>query len=204
MNTKINDEQITIDQRQDFLSGSMLTSSNTAGYQAVNEITASHENMPDYRKYDITIKQASSTDMTLAFRVPEWIMSEVAFYINDELHGKSKDSSQFYRITRIWTDGDKVSVILPIGIRLITLPDDNSIGAFRYGPEVLAGICEEERILHLESDDLSSEMVMENEREWGSWRYFFKAENQDPVIQFRRIRDIGYEPFQIYFKIKKD
>lgn len=204
MNTEINNEQIALAQRQDFMSGSMLTSSNTAGYQAVNEITASHENMPDYRKYDITLNQVSSTDMTLAFRIPEWINSEAAFYINDELHGKSKDSSKFYKISRIWKNGDKVSVILPIGIRFISLPDDNSIGAFRYGPEVLAGLCQEERILHLESGDIESEIVMENEREWGSWRYFFEAENQDPVIQFRRIRDIGYEPFQIYFKIKKD
>jgi DUF1680 family protein len=203
MNTEIKDEQITVEQRQDFMSGSMLTSSNTAGYQDVNEITASHENMPDYRKYDITIKKASSAELTLAFRIPEWIMSEAVFYINDEMHGRSKDSSQFYRITRTWKDGDKVSVILPIGIRFITLPDDNNIGAFRYGPEVLAGICQEERIIHLESDDIASEIVMENEREWGSWRYFFKTENQNPVIQFRRIRDIGYEPFQIYFKMKR-
>jgi len=203
MNTEIDAKQISLVQRQDFMSGSMLTSSNTAGYQSVNEIAASHENMPNYRKHDFVIKSESDLDLTLAFRVPEWIMSEAVFYVNDELHGKSNDSSNFYKITRMWKDGDKVSVILPIGIRFISLPDDNSIGAFRFGPDVLAGICKEERILHLESDDISSEIVMENEREWGSWRYFFKTENQDPVIQLRRIRDIGYEPFQIYFKVKK-
>ena len=203
MNTEIDAKQISLVQRQDFMSGSMLTSSNTAGYQSVNEIAASHENMPNYRKHDFVIKSESDLDFTLAFRVPEWIMSEAVFYVNDELHGKSNDSSNFYKITRMWKDGDKVSVILPIGIRFISLPDDNSIGAFRFGPDVLAGICKEERILHLESDDISSEIVMENEREWGSWRYFFKTENQDPVIQLRRIRDIGYEPFQIYFKVKK-
>ena len=203
MNTEIDAKQISLVQRQDFMSGSMLTSSNTAGYQSVNEIAASHENMPNYRKHDFVIKSESDLDLTLAFRVPEWIMSEAVFYVNDELHGKSNESSNFYKITRMWKDGDKVSVILPIGIRFISLPDDNSIGAFRFGPDVLAGICKEERILHLESDDISSEIVMENEREWGSWRYFFKTENQDPVIQLRRIRDIGYEPFQIYFKVKK-
>lgn len=45
---------------------------------------------------------------------------------------------------------------------------------FRYGPEVLAGICENERLLYIQSNDVSSDLSMENEREWGSWPYFFK------------------------------
>ncbi len=203
LSTKIKDEKITITQKQDFMSGSMLTSSNTAGYQTLNETTAFHENMPDYVKYDITIQRSASSNFTLAFRIPEWVMSEAVIYVNEELHGKSKDNLHFYKISLEWKDGDKVSILLPIGICFIPLPDDNSMGAFRYGPEVLAGICEEERILYSESDDISSEVMMENEREWGSWRYFFKTVNQNPAIELRRIRDIGYEPFQIYFKVKK-
>ncbi len=201
METQIDHEEIVISQKQDTMSGNGITSSNTSGYQTVNEITACHEGIPDYMKYDFTIKQSASVEVTLAYRVPEWIVSDAIFYVNEELHGKTADSSQFYRISREWKKGDKVSVILPRGLRFIPLPDDNSIGAFRYGPEVLAGICDEERILYLESDDIPSEIVLENEREWGCWRYFFKTINQNPAIELRRIRDIGYEPFQIYFKV---
>src|SRR5690606_14143858 len=100
------------------------------------------------------------------------------------------------------SDGDKVSIILPVGIQFIPLPDDENMGAFRYGPVVLAGICQEERILFADMKDITSELTLENEREWGSWRYFFKTENQEPVMQFRRIREIGYELYQIYFKLK--
>lgn len=194
LNTRIDEDDITIIQNQDFMNGNM---------QVVNDIASSHENMPSYRKYDFTIQKSYSKNLTLAFRIPEWLMSEATIYLNDELHGKSMDSSSFYRISRIWKEGDRVSVILPIGIKFIPLPDDNTIGAFRFGPEVLAGISEEERILFIDGDDISSEIVMENEREWGAWRYFFKTENQDPVIQLRRIRDIGYEPYQVYYKVKK-
>ena len=81
------------------------------------------------------------------------------------------------------------------------MPDDEETGAFRFGPEVLAGICEQERLLYTSSRDAAAELSLENEREWGSWRYFFKTRNQDPGIQFRRIRDIGYEPYQVYFKV---
>lgn len=202
LNTAINGEEFKLVQIQDSMSGSLMNSSNTAGMQRANEVTALHENMPGYRKYEFTIHTAKPLTFTLNLRIPEWIMSEASIYINGSLHGKTSDSSGFYRLSRQWQDGDKLVLILPIGIRFIPLPDDDSIGAFRYGPEILAGICEKERILYVEDDDVASEIEMENEREWGSWRYFFKTRNQNPVIELRRIRDIGYEPFQVYFKVK--
>lgn len=203
LKTEIEGNKIQITQSMDNMSGSMLTSSNTAGIHGINEITVLHENIPGFRKYDFVVTMSEFKEVSLNFRIPDWIMSEAMIYINDELHGKTMDNSMFYKITRVWKEGDKVSLILPIGIRFITLPDDENTGGFRYGPEVLAGVCEAERILYLDNNDITSELMMENEREWGSWRFFFKTSNQDPVIQFKRIRDIGYEPFQIYFKVKK-
>lgn len=203
LKTEIDGKEIRLHQKQDKLSGNMLFSSNTAGYQTYSEIAEQQENLPKYRKYDFDIHVSNPMKLALNFRIPEWIISEAVIYLNDELYDKSKDSSVFYKIEKEWQDGDRVSIILPIGIRFIPLPDDANTGAFRYGPEVLAGICESERILYVENDKIESEIMMENEREWGSWRYFFKTVNQDPVIQLRRIRDIGYEPYQIYFQIKR-
>ncbi len=204
LKTEIAGEKIQVIQVQDHMSGSMLNSSNTAGYQEVNDIAVLHENIPDYRKYDFVVQMSASMNFTINFRIPDWIISEACIYVNGQLHGKTSDSSTFYRVQRQWGEGDKVSITLPVGINFITLPDDESIGAFRYGPDVLAGICESERILHVKREDLASEIEMENERQWGEWRYFFKTASQSPGIQFRRIRDIGYDPFQIYFKVKKD
>ena len=110
LNTRIDEDDITIIQNQDFMNGNM---------RVVNDIASSHENMPSYRKYDFTIQKSYSKNLTLAFRIPEWLMSEATIYLNDELHGKSMDSSSFYRISRIWKEGDRVSVILPIGIKFI-------------------------------------------------------------------------------------
>jgi len=194
---------VRIVQSQDRMSGSLMNSSITAGIQGINEMTAIHENMPSYRKHDITVHTSAPKAFAIHIRIPEWIMSEAAIYVNGSLQEKTSESGRFHAIRRTWMDGDKVSVILPVGIRFVPLPDDANVGAFRYGPEVLAGIGETERIVHVEKEDIASEIEMENEREWGSWRYFFKTVNQDPAIQMRRIRDIGYEPFQIYFKVKE-
>jgi uncharacterized protein len=119
------------------------------------------------------------------------------------LLGTTQDSGAFYDIQREWKDGDNVSILLPIGIQFVPLPDDERIGAFRYGPEVLAGLCETERQLYVEDGDIAAAIESENEREWGSWRYFFKTVSHDPAISFKRIRDIGYEPYQIYFKVAR-
>jgi len=203
MRTELHGGEVRIVQTQDQMNGNLLTSSNTAGYQTINDITAAHENMPSYRKYDFVVRTSAQQEFAIHFRIPEWIMSDAALYVNDALHGKTAASDRFYTIRRVWQDGDKVSVVLPIGIRFVPLPDDEHTGAFRYGPEVLAGLCEAERLLYVENDDIASEIEMENEREWGSWRFFFKTVNQDPAITFKRIRDIGYEPYQVYFRVKK-
>nr|WP_238357631.1 beta-L-arabinofuranosidase domain-containing protein [Cohnella zeiphila] len=203
MTADIGGQEVRIVQRQDRMSGSLMNSSNTAGVQEINEMTAKHENMPSYRKYDFVVHVSEPLAFTLRCRIPEWIASEASIYVNGVLQERTADSARFHALRRTWKDGDRVSFILPIGIRFVPLPDDENLGAFRYGPEVLAGIGESERILYADNDDIASEVEMENEREWGSWRYFFKTANQDPAIQMRRIRDIGYEPFQIYFKVKK-
>lgn len=194
---------VTIVQSQDRMSGSGMNSSITAGVQGINPMTAIHENMPTYRRYDFNVSLSEPTEFTMNLRIPEWILSEATIYVNGELQGKSEDGGCFYAVRRVWQDGDAVSLLLPIGIRFVPLPDDESMGAFRFGPEVLAGICESERILYADLNAAASELEMENEREWGSWRYFFKTANQDPAISFRRLRDIGYEPYQIYFKVKQ-
>ena len=97
-----------------------------------------------------------------------------------------------------------MSVILPIALKFIPLPDDPSTGAFRYGPEVLAGITEQERILKLtDSETPEEELTPDTERQWGEWRTFYRTENQDPGISFVKLNEIGYQPYQLYFRVRK-
>ena len=202
LQVNIDKEDITIIQKQDKMSASSMNSSNTAGSQVVSEINIFNENMPKYRKYDFLVRTSVEKTFTINLRIPQWITSEAIVYVNGIEEGKTLDKSKFFSISREWKGETTISIILPIGISFVPLPDSSEIGAFRFGPEVLAGIGDTERILYLESKDISSEIIMENEREWGSWRYFFKTVNQNPVIELRRLRDIGYEPFQVYFRVK--
>ena len=203
MTTTINGAEVTIAQMQDHMSGSTIDSSVIAGNQTLNEVTALQENIPEYRKHVFTIHTSQPQTFSVNLRIPEWIASNASITINGSERSETTDSSAFYRISREWQDGDQIAVILPLKLRFIPLPDDETIGAFRYGPDVLAGICPQERMLFVKNGDVADEITMENEREWGSWRYFFRSTHQDPPVFLKRLRDIGYEPMQIYFQIQQ-
>ena len=200
---EVNSQTVRLMQRQDMLNGSMMTCSENNTKQTVNEIAAAYANRPDFRKYDFVVNTESGVEFTLLLRIPDWIMAEACVYVNDELVEKTDATDKFVELNRVWKDGDKVVLTLPIGLTFIPLPDDETMGAFRYGADVLAGVTDKERILKLESDKPEEELSADTERQWGDFRTFYRTENQDPGISFMKLNDIGDEPYQIYFKVKK-
>lgn len=196
-------QKIIIRQHQDYMNGSLQTSSINDALQTINETTGVFVNKPDFRKHIITVESSENTNFTLKLRIPQWITKEATIFVNDEVFAITNDTTQFVSITREWNTRDTVTLCFPIGITFETLPDDESIGAFRYGPEVMAGICEQERIITLEGENPIDELSADTEREWGNFRTFYKTENQEPGINFIKLNEIGYQPYQVYFKIKK-
>ena len=73
--------------------------------------------------------------------------------------------------------------------------------AFSYGPIVLAGLCNAERLLHTKSAAPETLLVHDCERECGMWKMTFKTRGQDPGIRFVPLYQIGYERYQVYFPI---
>lgn len=202
VNFEANGQSVHMIQRQDYLNGSMMKSSVNSAKQTINDISSAYANKPDFRKYDFTVNLQEETDFTLKLRIPDWIKAEASVYVNHDLVTKTADTGTFVSIERTWKDKDVVSLLLPIGLTFVTLPDDDTMGAFRYGPDVLAGITDKERLLYLESDKPEDELSADTERQWGDFRTFYRTENQDPGINFMKLNEIGKEPYQIYFKTK--
>jgi len=196
------DVPVKVRVREDRMNGSLMNSSENNAKQTVTDTTAAYANKPDFKKYIISVETGENAEITLYVRIPEWIDKKAAIYINDELVAETK-KCDFVKIKRVWDKEDTVTVILPIGLKFITLPDDNTVGAFRYGSEVLAGITKEERVLTIETADPCKELSADTERQWGDFRTLYKTENLDPGISFMKLNEVGYEPYQVYFKIKK-
>lgn len=198
----IGDQKITLIQKQDYMNGSLMDSSVNNVQQKVTDTTSTYANKPHFRKYVLTLHMDKEVKCKLCLRIPDWIVRKACVYINDVLVAETACTEEFITIERNWKDEDRITLLLPIGLQFIPLPDDSKMGAFRYGPDVLAGITEQERILKLQSEDPVEELSADTERQWGDFRTFYRTENQDPGISFRKLNDIGYEPYQIYFKIK--
>lgn len=199
----LNGKKINVLLRQDYMNGSLQNSSENNAKQTINATTSAFANKPDFQKYEVTVECGEPTFFALKLRIPDWITSEAAVLLNGEEIKKTDKTDEFAVIEREWKNGDKVVLLFPIGLSFVTLPDDEGMGAFRYGPDVLAGITGQERILFLEGEDPTRELTPDTERQWGEFRTFYKTENQDPGISFCRLRDVGYEAYQIYFKVKQ-
>lgn len=184
------------------MNGSLMNSSVNSVRQTVNDIAATYANKPDVRKYVFTLHTDGELACRLCLRVPDWVVRKASAYVNDELAAETDRTEEFLELERIWKDGDRIILILPVDLRFIPLPDDARTGAFCYGPDVLAGITEQERVLQLEDEDPVRELSADTEREWGAFRTFYRTENQDPGINFKKINEVGYEPYQIYFRVK--
>lgn len=200
---EIDGHKVMLVQRRDHMNGSLQDSSVNTAKQTISDTTSAFENMPDFRKYVLTIQTEGEVAFTLKLRVPDYIREKASVYVNGDKLCETDKTGEFVELERTFKAGDRVELRVPLGLKFVPLPDDSDMGAFRYGPYVLAGITDKERVLSLYTDKPEEELSADTEREWGNFRIFFKTENQDPGISFKKISDIGYEPYQMYFKIRR-
>jgi hypothetical protein len=92
------------------------------------------------------------TRLSLRLRIPEWIASSASVKINGKALDASANPGSYLAISRVWNDGDRLEMDLPMRLRIEAMPDDPSLQAVMYGPFVLAG--------DLGSDGLSEKLIV--------------------------------------------
>ncbi len=196
-------KNVTIKQRRDPLTGSFHLSSTSSGKQLVNRAAAQYPHNPDTLCVYLQIETESSVEFTIHARIPEWIQEPAVVSYNDRQIAVAEEGSCFVDIREEFHDGDTICISMKMGIQACPLPDDENMVAFMYGPEVLAGLCDEERMLYTGGDAPEHILVHENEREWGNWKSDFKTVGQPAGIHFIPLNRVGYENYCVYFPIKK-
>ena len=102
----------------------------------------------DFAKSEtVSITVSGSGDAKIVLRVPDWCAGEPTVAVN----GKTVDFqivNGFITLTRNWQDGDTIAYTVPMEVIAYTLPDDENVVAFKYGPFVLSA--------NLGNDDLST------------------------------------------------
>lgn len=95
-------------------------------------------NFPEEEGTMLTFKAAKATPLTLKIRIPYWATEGVQIKLNSKIEKVAAVPSRYAEIRRMWHDGDKVEVTLPMRLHTAPLPDDQTLQAAMYGPLVLA------------------------------------------------------------------
>jgi uncharacterized protein len=94
---------------------------------------------PEESGTTLSISVAKPTQLTQRLRVPAWLASDAVVKLNGKALEVSASPGSYLAIKRVWQNGDRVELALPMALRAEPLPDDRSLQAFCYGPLVLAG-----------------------------------------------------------------
>jgi hypothetical protein len=90
---------------------------------------------------------------------------------------------------------------LPRNLHLEPLPDDPTTVAFMEGPVVLAGLCDQDRILAGDPANPCDILTPDNERQWTTWMTGYRTRRTDPGVRFVPLYEVRDEPYGVYFKV---
>ena len=169
--------------------------------QGIDGVAPAHPAPPDRQAFEIHVSCPRTAEFPLSFRLPWWLAGETLLSVNGEARRVDSKPSSFVEIRRAWKD-DRVRIELPKRLASERLPGSEDMYAFMDGPDLLAGLCSEERILYCENPAAPERvLVSDDEREWGRWKGGYKTRGQDPGIRFMPLREVGYERYSVYFPV---
>ncbi|MCQ4086206.1 beta-L-arabinofuranosidase domain-containing protein [Saccharibacillus sp. JS10] len=91
----------------------------------------------DTVSFTVSTTAKQQNQVTLRLRLPDWLHGEASLTLGGE-SVPIEAIDGFAVIRRLWADGDRIQLRLPMTLRAIGLPDAPHTVAFRYGPAVLS------------------------------------------------------------------
>ena len=110
-------------------------------------------------KRTLLCMKGNGSKIKLKIRKPYWCEGEAQITVNGKSWDTSFDESGYYILSKEWTD-DTVEIYFPCKLRTEFTKDCPEIGAFAYGPYVLAVLLEEEEMLTLEEKDVEQKKLV--------------------------------------------
>ena len=86
----------------------------------------------------LTVEAAPGGEWPIHIRIPGWTTGDAKVRVNGKVLEASADPGGYLRISRAWKAGDRISLSLPMPLRVDRFPDAPHIQALMVGPVVLA------------------------------------------------------------------
>jgi DUF1680 family protein len=95
--------------------------------------------IPEEEYTTLKIQLENTKEFSLKIRHPYWVKGgKMNITVNGEKQKLSSSPSQFAEIKRIWKNGDKIVIQLPMHLSVTPLTPSNKFVSFSYGPVILA------------------------------------------------------------------
>jgi uncharacterized protein len=94
---------------------------------------------PDQESTTLVVRPQTPTELALHVRIPYWATRGGTVKLNGDALPVFSSPSSYLSVTRVWKDGDRLEVSLPMSLHVDPMPDDRTLQAVMYGPLVLAG-----------------------------------------------------------------
>jgi uncharacterized protein len=93
---------------------------------------------PEQQTTTLTVTAKDPVTLAIQLRVPYWAQGG-SVKINGTTLPTFASPSSYLSVNRVWKNGDKIELNLPMALHIDRMPDDENIQAVMYGPLVLAG-----------------------------------------------------------------
>lgn len=94
---------------------------------------------PEEGRTTLIVTAAKPGEMAVRVRIPWWVGKGGFVKVNGRKIEAFAAPSSYLTLKRAWNKGDRIEVVLPMGLRLERTPDNVNVAAVLYGPIVLAG-----------------------------------------------------------------
>jgi len=96
-------------------------------------------NFPEKQNTVFILNLNKPVELSLRIRIPYWTAEGGYISINGKKLETFASRSSFLELNRVWKNGDRVEVFLPMNFHLHRMPDKPNLVAIMHGPLVLAG-----------------------------------------------------------------
>lgn len=88
-------------------------------------------------KFIVNAVDGKTADVNLRFRIPDWAAGDAKVTLNGKEY-TLQVSDGYACVEGAFNDGDEIEVTIPMNVVAYTLPDNETVLGFKYGPVVLA------------------------------------------------------------------
>lgn len=156
-------------------------------------------------RWQLKFTVSAKKQFALSFRIPEWVSGAPVVTLNGETFKNYTVENEYLIIDREWND-DKVGLYFPAGLQFSELPDMPGVVAVLEGPIVLAGLCDRDEGLYMESDNPEEVLMPQIEHTYSTFPWLqstYQTLKQPKSLRFVPLYDVTDETYTLYFTKRK-